>query len=247
MSKKKYTEQLVIAVLSNNFKQTKRIIEEGKFDTVVFDDVFRALGIDCSSVPPFPLYYISLCNQIYLSGKWKDNYQSTVRRNLNGCRLLIEYWSDMGYEVTTPIDFYKYRCLSAYLDAFTYEDELDSEKGGLLAMGYDSDEIDLCIALSVYERDVIFDLLEKGVNPDVWMSEDLTPAECAESKDGVNGVEHVLCALYADIYINDFFRYYRRLPIEKMYKPTLTMFHCLFMGAAYQQVIEKMEALGFIH
>lgn len=74
--------------------------------------------------------------------------------------------------MVAPIDFYKYRDLSAHFDAFSFEDELE-DKEPLLAMGYDSDEIDLCIAMSTYERDVIFNLLKKGVNPDVWMNEDL--------------------------------------------------------------------------
>lgn len=79
---------------------------------------------------------------------------------------------DANHGVVAPIDFYKYRDLSAHFDAFSFEDELE-DKEPLLAMGYDSDEIDLCIAMSTYERDVIFNLLKKGVNPDVWMNEDL--------------------------------------------------------------------------
>ena len=246
MNMEKNTKQLVIAVLSNKFKEAKRIIKEGNFDARVLDDVLLGLGISSSSVPPFPLYFISLCNQIYLSGDWVDSYQPTIRRNLKGCKCLIEYWAKMGYAVSAPIDFYKYQGLAAFYDSFTFEDEVYCKKSSLLAKGYDNDEIDLCIAISTYERDVIFDLLDSGVSPNVWMNEELTPIECAESHDGYNGVMYLLNALDTDIHINDFLRYYRRLPLEKMYAPSLTMFHCLFMGAAYQQVYEKMNELGLI-
>lgn len=80
--KHKNTKRLVKAVLSNNFYETKRIITEGNFDKTVLDDLFRSMEFyddgDYYPLPPIPLYYVSLCNQIYLSRDWSQSLQSLL-------------------------------------------------------------------------------------------------------------------------------------------------------------------------
>lgn len=248
MALKRNTEKLVKAVLANRFKEVTQIIEEDNFDAIVLDDVFKALNInDNYPVPPIPLYYISLCNQMYLTDdNWSEGFQHTVNRNLKGCKALIGYWEKLGYDVTTPIDFSRYSNLVAFYCTFDYESLLDGTEEQLIAMGYDKEEAELCYALVSYDQPTIFRLLEKGVNPDVWICRDWSPSYSAEQKDGCNGLNYVEYASFVDPQLYGFHSYYRSKPIERMPKPTLLMLHCVFMGAAYKQIYYKIESLGLV-
>lgn len=247
MNLKNNTKLLVKAVFSNNFKETKRIIEEGNFDTIILDDAFKALGIKyCDySLPPIPLYYVSLCNHIYLSSNdWSKKFQPTVNLNLKGCKKLIAYWSELGYYVTTPIDFSRYSELVAFYSIYDFEDIVDGTEEQLRALGYNIEEAKLCYAIASYDQETIYRLLEQKVNPDVWICGDMTPAQCAEEEDGANGMRYVDGATSVDPQLYGLHHYYRHRSIESLEDVTSLDFHSLFMGAAYQQIYEKIVELG---
>lgn len=216
---KQNTERLVKAVLSNNLEETKRIINGGDFDPVILEDVFKGLGIEDSSVPPFPLFYISLCNEIYLAGDWVDFYKPTVERNLTACRELILYWEQLGYDVSQPIDFAKYQELCAHFFDDDMEDLFWATEEQLLSLGYDRDEIQLSFAILTYDRDTIFDLLAKKVNPNVWISGECRANQCTEH-EGQNARVTVDDSLCDPQIAYEMTSYYDDIPLDKMPKPT---------------------------
>lgn len=242
MAYKNETEKLVKAVFANRVKEVKQIMDVGNFDPAVLNDAFKALNITDYSVSPIPLFYVSLCNYIYLSGDdWEESFKSSVNRNLNDCKELIAYWAELGYDVTTPIDFSRYADLVAFYTCYEFEDLLDGTEEQLVAMGYDKEEARLCYAIASYDQETIYHLLEKNVNSDVWISGDWTPAESEENEDGANGLRFILDATSSDPMIDGFLDYYSTEPVERLPKPTSLMFHDLFMVAAYQQIYEMYQ------
>ena len=60
MCTKQNTERLAKAVFANNLEEIKRIIDDGNFDHVIFEDVFKGSGIKDASVPPLKKTRIGL-------------------------------------------------------------------------------------------------------------------------------------------------------------------------------------------
>ncbi len=152
MCTKQNTERLVKAVFSNNLEETQRIIDGGNFNHVILKNVFKGLGIEDSSVPPFPLFYISLCNEIYLAGDWVDFYRPIAERNLSACRDLLAFWEEFGYDVSQPIDFAKYQELCAHFLDSDMESLFWATEEQLISLGYDPDELKLSFAILTYDR-----------------------------------------------------------------------------------------------
>lgn len=176
MRKRKQTVRLVKAVLSNNVRVTNRIIENGNYNATVLYDVYEALGLESYSMLPIPLYYVSLCNQIYLSADWSKSFQPKINRNIRGCNQLIAFWAKLGFDVTTPINFDDYWDLVAFFDNTSQDSLLNGTEEQLQALGYDLDQARLCYALAAYDQETIFRLLDIKVNPDVWIDGGWTPA-----------------------------------------------------------------------
>lgn len=244
-----------MAVLANKVDAVKEIISSQNFKQSVLTDVFGVLikigkKDDENSQNEihdiFPLYYLTLCNKIYLeSDKWKEFYKETVKRNLEGCNNLIKYWKELGYPIEKPVDFSKYRDLCAH---FPYGDDemewlLDGDIDKLKALGYEEKECLLCYSILTYNKPVIWKLLEQKVNPDVWISGMHKPEDC-DDINGLNGMSAIYDSL-SDPYIRYGYNlYYEDCNLDKMPYPDYVKFRAIFGAAAYQEILNKIRQEG---
>lgn len=156
---------------------------------------------------------------------------------------MILYWEQLGYDVSQPIDFAKYQELCAHFFDDDMEDLFWATEEQLLSLGYDRDEIQLSFAILTYDRDTIFDLLAKKVNPNVWISGDCTPDKCTDY-DGMNARVTVDDSLCDPQIAYEMTSYYDDIPLDKMPKPTWEMFRAIFGAAAYQEIYAEIKKQG---
>lgn len=256
--KLKNTHKLVRAVFANDLTIIKEIIESGDFYKRVLNDVLGGLKLREIDVypdygynmeqdePVFPIYYITLCNSIYLDGWGTGNHVvDNITANHKISSEILEYWRDLGFQVDEPIDFSKYRSLIApgYPDDF--HSTMDGNMTDLLLLGYDYDEIRLCYAIKQYYQKEIFELLEKGVNPDVFISGEYLANGCLYPEDeGSTGFEHIWESIDDPICPGDYYNYlgpvrnYDDQPLLR-----LSPFYDLFAGAAYTIIANKITDL----
>ena len=238
--------------MANRVEIVKGIISTQKFNELVLTDVFGALtqiektheDYEWNDVHEiFPLYYLSLCNKLYLESEdWRDFYKDTIKKNLEGCNNLIKYWKELGYPVEKPVDFSKYRDLCAH---FPYGDDemewlFDGDIDKLKALGYDEKECLLCYSILTYNKPVIWKLLEQKVNPDVWISGDCKPDQCTIA-EGINGLNTIWDSLSDPQICYGYDLYYEEVVLDKMPYPHYNQFRAIFGGAAYQEILNKIK------
>ena len=251
----KNTIDLIKAVFANRVDTVKQIISSQNFKQSVLTDVFGVLlkienKDDENSQDEihdiFPLYYLTLCNKIYLeSDNWNEFYKETVKRNLEGCYNLIKYWKELGFAVDITIDFSKFRELCAH---FPYGDDemewlLDGDINKLKTLGYDEKECLLCYSILIYNKPVIWELLEQKVNPDVWISGNCKPDQCSMA-EGMNGLNTIRDSLSDPQICYGYDLYYDEMKLDKMPYPDYNQFRAIFGGAAYQEILNKINQEG---
>ena len=180
-----------------------------------------------------PLYYISLCNRIYLEGK--ITLLPNAEMNLKKCQDIIDLWSKLGYVVDQPIDFMKYRELCSVYQDNGIEDLLGANIQMLKSRGYDELEIRLCYAICCYNKEEIKRLFVKNINPDVWIHYECKPDECNES-NGLNALATIRDGLQDPDIIYGLNLFYEDRKLETLPYPYFYMFKALFQGAAYQEI-----------
>ena len=102
------THKLVRAVFANDLAVIKEIIESGDFYKNVLNDVLGGLRLRETDIDPdygyalkkdepvFPIYYITLCNGIYLNGWGNGNHVfDTISKNHEKSIELLKYWRDL--------------------------------------------------------------------------------------------------------------------------------------------------------
>ena len=243
------TQRLAKAVFSSNTQVVKKIIESGDFNHDILSDVIKGWCTEpeeysiYEGIPPIPLYYISLCNKIYLDSHWwKDprpiagkEMPALAKEYLKRCTELLDYWQSIGYDVSTPIDFSKYRKICAPFLHETFEYLMFGDMETMLKRGYNKDEIDLTYALMTYDKTTIFELLEKRVNPNVWMSATRDAGHC-DPVCAQNGFEIIIDSI-AD------YNHGLLLAMEKPWLISSVSVRSVFAAAAYQEIMNKIEEL----
>ena len=164
---------------------------------------------------------------------------ATIKKNAHDHSNIVEI-------IKEPVTFGQGQRAVAFYNIYDYEDILEGTEEQLVAMGYDKDEAQLCYALVSYDQETIYRLLEKRVNPDVWICGEWSPVYSAEQQDGANGYNYVYDATCVDPQIYGLHNYYYPDPIEQLEDPTSLMFHCLFMGAAYKLIDDRIDMLGLV-
>lgn len=256
--KLKNTHKLVRAVFANDLTTIKEIIESEDFYKRVLNDVLGGLRLRETDIDPdygydldedepvFPIYYITLCNGIYLNGWGNGNHVfDNISKNHEKSIELLRYWRDLGYPVDEPIDFSKYRSLIApgYPDDF--HSTMDGNMTDLLLLGYDYNEIRLCYAIKQYYQKEIFELLEKGVNPHVFISGECLANGCLyPEEEGSTGYEYIWDSINDPICPGNYYNYLGPV-VNYDDKPLLRLspFYDLFAGAAYTIVANKITDL----
>ena len=238
------TKRLLTAVFANRPDEVKKIINQGNFNKRIFTDVLLSIDEEDEELPPIPLYYISLCNKIYLEGDWTPGYKKTIERNLEGCHLLIEFWRKNGFNVDKKIEFPLFRELCAHFTTdWTMEDLLEGDLETLKSMGYDDNEVRLCYAILTYDKKTIWELLEKKVDLTVWISGEVPPNK-GNDIDCFSGYSTLIDSLNDPQICYDMLEYYRDIDIKDMPDPNWVMLRSLFGGAAYQEILNKIYEEG---
>ena len=141
---------LVALVMQNQAEKVIDLLESDVIDTRILNDI----GC-CSS--PLPLYKLSLCNAILLDNdNWSKSFLPVVERNRQGCKTLLDYWGKRwNYSVNCPMDFSDYQEMCAHFKDWDMDGLLDGNLDDLIALGYNKDEVELCLMICVMSTPII--------------------------------------------------------------------------------------------
>lgn len=152
--------ELLYAVVLNNVEETKELLAK-------IDDKSLLEDIGLLS-KPFPLHYISLCNEAiwrYVD-EWKNKEEATRFRDKS--RAMVEFWKEyyrvedfaqINYRIYNE-DFY------CAWDDETDEDILCAPKEDYIEVGCRALDLDLYCAVERFDFDEVERLLDMGANPD---------------------------------------------------------------------------------
>lgn len=185
--------ELLNAVVLNNVEETKELLAKIE-DKSLLEDI----GLLSK---PFPLHYISLCNEAiwrYVD-EWRDKEEATRFRDKS--RAMVEFWKEyycvedfaqINYCIYNE-DFY------CAWDDETDEDILWGPKDDYINAGCKMLDIDLFCAVCRFDFDNVKRLLDMGADPDVDLYD--KPVEqrgeiddCWNAMDRIGGEESYICS-----------------------------------------------------
>lgn len=156
---------LITAVVLNDVEETRTILAK-------LEDMGQLEDIKLLS-KPFPLHYISLCNEVMWRDidEWKD--KEMAKRNRDKSYAMVEFWKEFyGVSDFSPIDYRKYYedFLCAYPDD-TDEDIMWAPKSKFIEAGNREIDVDLYCAVCRFDFDRTQQLLDMGANPNIALYE----------------------------------------------------------------------------
>ena len=95
----------------------------------------------------------------------------------------MDYFQENHLDFSGDVDYSMFPVERGHFHDWDMDDMLDGNIDQLSKMGYDVDECLLCYAVLTGNIEEIDRQIEKGTNPDVWISGDFSP-ETANSNDG---------------------------------------------------------------
>lgn len=175
--------ELLYAVVLNNVEETKELLAKIK-DKSLLEDI----GLLSE---PFPLHYISLCNEAiwrYVD-EWKGKEEAARFRDKS--RAMVEFWKEyyrvedfaqINYRIYNE-DFY------CAWDDETDEDILCAPKEDYTEVGCRVLDLDLYCAVERFDFDEVERLLDMGANPDVDIYD--KPKEQRKGLEEINAMERI--------------------------------------------------------
>ena len=178
---------LLDAVVINDIESTKALLAQ-------LEDKSFIENIGLLS-RPFPLYYISLCNEVIWREVDEYNDKEMARRNRDESLAMVEFWKEyLGVNDLGAIDYRYYRD-----DLYYYCPGDDTTDNDILLIATTEDyikcgsrEIDISLLCAVARLDFekVRHLLERGANPDVDLH--FTPIETRTDTDEPDNVFSII-------------------------------------------------------
>ena len=177
---------LLCAVVLNDVEETRTLLSKIE-DRSLLNDI----GLLSK---PFPLHYISICNEVIWQeiDEWKDKVEA--ERNRDRSRAMVKFWQEYyGVSEFEKIDYRVY-----YEDFYctdpddSDEDILWAPKSKYVEAGSREIDVDLYCAVCKFDFKRTQQLLKLGANPDVDLYE--TPASDIEERgkgDGWHALDHI--------------------------------------------------------
>lgn len=175
--------ELLYAVVLNNVEETKELLAKIE-DKSLLEDI----GLLSK---PFPLHYISLCNEAiwrYVD-EWKDKEEATRFRDKS--RAMVEFWKEYyRVEDFEQIDYHIYNeDFYCAWDDETDEDILCASKEDYINAGCRMLDIDLYCAVCRFDFNEVKSLLDMGANPDAKLYD--KPKEQRKNLEEINVMERI--------------------------------------------------------
>ena len=106
-----------------------------------------------------------------------------------------------------------------------------------------SDQLSRMQHILTYNKPVIWKLLEQKVGPDVWISGNCKPDQCTNA-EGMNGLNTIWDSLSDPQICYGYDLYYDEMEVNKMPYPNYYHFRAIFGGAAYKEILNKINQEG---
>lgn len=175
--------ELLYAVVLNNVEETKELLAKIE-DKSLLEDI----GLLSE---PFPMHYISLCNEAIWRNvdEWKNKEEAARFRDKS--RAMVEFWKEyyrvedfaqINYRIYNE-DFY------CAWDNETDEDILWAPKEDYINAGCRMLDIDLYCAVCRFDFNEVKSLLDMGADPDVDLYD--KPIEQREIDDDWNAMDRI--------------------------------------------------------
>lgn len=152
---------LIKATFHNDYSLIKYLIDKGEFN----QGLMRDAGLFDI---PFPLYYITICNQIIFSLSYDRSIMPLVKENRDNIDLILGLWRDkFGVDTSERIDFRKYGDFfyCHYADE-SLDDVLFAPADKYIENGCRLIDLQLYEAVVKFDFEKVKELLDGGANPD---------------------------------------------------------------------------------
>ena len=241
---------LIALVVANRADEAIALMEHGEYDRSVLTDIRRLEEFAPSEVScynriesPLGLYQITQANKVYFScDTWSDKALPSVEKIRLQIARLERYWDKLGLPVYEPIDFRKFKNLCQHFcDDWSFEDLFDGTEEELVALGYDRNEVKMCYALLLYDKDEIERQIALGTNPDVGITGEFPPP--VNKHDFYCGLEAAENSLFDVCIVYDLWYYWNSLPGTDLHPIDREILHGLFGAAAYSELLPRLRKL----
>ena len=175
--------ELLYAVVLNNVEETKELLAKIE-DKSLLEDI----GLLSK---PFPLHYISLCNEAIWRYVDERRDKEEAARFRDKSRAMVAFWKEYcRVEDFAQIDYriYNENFYCAW-DDDTDEDILCASKEDYINVGCRLLDIDLFCAVERFDFGEVKRLLEMGANPDVDLYD--KPIEQRKNLEQINAMERI--------------------------------------------------------
>lgn len=233
------TQRLVCYALTNYADKVISVARRGEFDRSILDDVGEFKN-------KLPLYKLAKLHLIFLENLNlpPSYYKDIIDNCTEEAYRLIDFWeTEFGFPADEDIDFSLYEDECGHFDESHLEVPFGGTTDDLLAQGYNYDEVLLCQATMTYNTKVLREQIEKGTNPNVWITAQYNFSEAQQNKDGYNALE--ICTDLIDICTEQHYPNFWTCRGKHAFRIHIDALYDLMEGAAYahlRTIFRKMIA-----